>query len=108
VYHKTPNILLFKRFQKQWAAIDTADYQTANSDDNTAGAVAGVDEELLHFLETQLQQYQPRDDYQELLQLAIIFLGGTPSKGISFKAPAGLHHGRWMAKALYSLKVWMF
>jgi len=64
--------------------------------------------QLLHFSEAQLQQHQPRDDYKELLQLTIIFLGGVPAKGISFKAPAGLHHARWLAKALYSLKVWMF
>ena len=52
--------------------------------------------------------YQPRDDYRELLDLTIIFLGGTPSKGISFRAPSGLHQARWMAKAIYALKIWMF
>ncbi len=103
-----PDILLFKRFQKQWSSIDTADYQTALSDESTAGAVADVAGQLLHFSEAQLQQYQPRDDYKELLQLTIIFLGGVPAKEISFKAPAGLHRARWMAKALYSLKMWMF
>ena len=46
--------------------------------------------------------------YQELLHLMIIFLREIPSRGISFKAPAGLHRARWMAKAVYSLKVWIF
>ena len=53
-------------------------------------------------------QFQPRDDYQELLQLTIIFLGGLPTTTISFRAPAGLHRARWMSKVIYSLKIWMF
>ena len=69
-----PDILLFKRFQKQWAAINTMSYQTAASDKNTANAVAGVVEYLLQFAEAQLLQFQLRDDYQELLHLMIIFL----------------------------------
>lgn len=107
-----PDILLFKRFQKQWAANGlqmgyTTDYQTASSDKNTADAVAGVVEDLLQFAEAQLLQIQPRDDYKELLHLIIIFLGGIPSREMSFKAPAGLHRARWMSKAVYSLKLWM-
>ena len=50
-----PDILLFKRFQKQWSAINTADYQTALSDETTTGAVADVAGQLLHFSEAQLQ-----------------------------------------------------
>ncbi|GBP85747.1 hypothetical protein EVAR_97243_1 [Eumeta japonica] len=32
----------------------------------------------------------------------------VPNKGISFRAPAGLHRARWMAKAIYCLKLFMF
>ena len=60
------------------------------------------------FAEKQLKDCQPRDDYKELLNLTIIFLGGVPNKGISFRAPAGLHRARWMAKAIYCLKLFMF
>lgn len=55
-----PDILLFKQFQKQWSAINTADYQPALSDESTAGAVADVAGQLLHFSEAHLQQHQPR------------------------------------------------
>lgn len=51
---------------------------------------------------------QPRDDYLELLELALIFLGESPYKGIRFKAPGAMHHARWLAKALYALKMFMF
>lgn len=49
-----------------------------------------------------------RDDYKELLELSYIFLGGIPTQGVKFKAPGANHHARWLAKALYSLKMYMF
>ncbi|XP_044596697.1 uncharacterized protein LOC123273359 [Cotesia glomerata] len=49
-----------------------------------------------------------RDDYKELLELVLIFLGGTPKNGIKFRAPGPNHHERWMAKALYALKIFIF
>ena len=63
---------------------------------------------MITFAQDQLDKYQPRNDYRELLELTIIFLGGTPTKVISFESPAGLHHARWMAKIIYSLKIWIF
>jgi hypothetical protein len=38
----------------------------------------------------------------------MMFLGSTPEKGISFRATSGLHHARWMAKAVYSLNAYLF
>lgn len=51
---------------------------------------------------------QPRGDYREFLELACIFLGGVPPRGIIFKVPGANHHVRWLAKAIYSLKIYMF
>src|SRR6218665_1726132 len=56
----------------------------------------------------QLEHLEPRDEYRELLYPTITFLGGLPSSGISFRAPAGLHRARWMAKSVYSIKILMF
>lgn len=50
---------------------------------------------------------QPREDYREFLELVIIFLNGTVPK-FSFRAPGAFHHARWMAKAIYSLKIFLF
>ena len=55
-----------------------------------------------------MQENHDRNDYQEFLELALIFLGGTPKNGIRFKAPGANHHARWMAKALYALKFFIF
>jgi len=56
----------------------------------------------------QLRKPHNRDDYRELLELAVIFLGGTPTRGISFLYPGTIHHARWMSKAIYSLKIFIF
>lgn len=50
---------------------------------------------------------QPRDDYKELLELSLIFWGETKNN-FSFKYPGPVHHARWMAKAIYSLKIFLF
>lgn len=103
-----PDISLFKRFQKFWTSINKTKFQTALSDVTTAQVVSDIAADSISFAENQLQKFQLRDDYKELLELSVIFLGGVPVKGVSFKYPAGVHRARWMAKAIYSLKIWMF
>lgn len=51
---------------------------------------------------------QPRDDYQELLLLCLVFLDSFHEKSFSFKRPGAMHHARWMSKAIYSLKIFLF
>ena len=96
-----PEIQLFKRFRSKWTALDKSDFTRASEDMCTTA------NEIIAFANNQLELFQPRDDYKELLQLTIVFLGGNV-KNFTFKAPAGLHRARWMAKAIYSLKIWMF
>ena len=104
---KGPDILIFKRFQTNWEFIDRSTYDIIASDEALHSAVSGVASQIVEFAKRQLEQFQPRDDYRELLELTIIFLGGVPARGVSFRAPAGLHRARWMAKSIYSLKIWM-
>ena len=47
---------------------------------------------------------RPRDDYRKLLELLIVWLGGHV-EGFSFKRPGADHHARWLAKAIYKLKL---
>lgn len=102
-----PDIQLFKRFKTNWDKIDQSDYKTV-IDDTTSNIVKNVAADRISFAQKQLQVYQPRDDYKELLHLTIIYLGGVPEKGILFRRPAGLHRARWMAKAMYCLKIFLF
>jgi len=55
-----------------------------------------------------LKNHFPRDDYEEFIQLVLIFLGGIPPNGIRFRQPGAYHLTRWMSKAIYCLKILMF
>jgi hypothetical protein len=103
-----PEILIFKRFKKFWNTINQAGFNTIISDASTLKQVKNITTEMINFSQNQLTKFQPRDDYKELLNLAIIFLGGILERGISFRTPGGLHRARWMAKAIYSLKIYLF
>ncbi|GBP37604.1 hypothetical protein EVAR_34641_1 [Eumeta japonica] len=103
-----PEILIFKRFRSAWPSIDQRKFSIVSSDPDALRYVQNIADSTISFAKKQLNDYQPRDDYKELLTLTIIFLEGVPNKGISFRAPAGLHRARWMAKAIYCLKLFMF
>lgn len=52
---------------------------------------------------------QPRNEYMEFLELTLIFLGETLTvRNAAFRAPGSVHHARWMAKAMYCLKIFLF
>lgn len=53
-----------------------------------------------------MQEYQPRDDYRELLELTCIFLGET--RAINFRLPGLMHNARWLSNAIYCLKMFLF
>ena len=48
-----------------------------------------------------------RDDYQEFLQLCVVYLD-PDSPATTFKSPGALHKARWMAKLLYNIKMALF
>ncbi|KAK3931071.1 UvrABC system protein C, partial [Frankliniella fusca] len=66
---------------------------------------------IMSFCKKQLEVYQTRGDYRELLELVVIFLGGAlpeKSEPYHFKKPGALSKTRWMMRAIYALKMWMF
>ncbi|CAD6237769.1 GSCOCG00008334001-RA-CDS [Cotesia congregata] len=80
-------VLIFKRFQKEWRLIDKSNYKIGLQDARVVEVLGERVEEIKQYILDQLQIFHPRDDNQELLELAYIFLGGTPPKGIKFKLP---------------------
>jgi hypothetical protein len=96
----SPDILIFKCFKTKWHAINYLEYRTALSDAVTALAMENFPEDIIEFAQMQLRNIQRHDDYRELLEITIIFLGGTPLCGAFIMAPGGLHKARWMAKAI--------
>ncbi|KAG0726234.1 hypothetical protein GWK47_037027 [Chionoecetes opilio] len=64
------------------------------------------DDALAFLKEALMSKNHPREDYEELLHLSYLFLGGEgPAK--PFRRPGALHQARWMAKAIYCLKLQM-
>lgn len=103
-----PDIPLFKRFQQAWPKIDLHLYESGIQDEHVRKIIGDNHDHILQFCLDQIQLHHPREDYKELLELAVIFLGGQPSTGISFRIPGAFHHARWMAKAIYCLKIFLF
>ena len=46
-----------------------------------------------------------RDDQLELIELSIIFFRGDKEKKLKIRPPGAMHQARWMARAIYSLKI---
>ena len=57
------------------------------------------------FYNYELQKNIVTDDYRELIELSIIFLGGDKEKKLKIRPPGAMHQARWMALAIYSLKI---
>ena len=105
---KAPEVLVFKRFQAQWSSIVQDRYQDCFTDEFSASQLADVRDEVITFCEQQLKNHQPRDDYREMLKLVLVFLGSKSHLDSKFRAPGPMHQARWMSKAIYSIKVWLF
>lgn len=111
---KGPEIVIFKRFKNCWSKINHSSFQNCLDDNNVTKFLNdGLRRELLIFIETQLTIYKgkSRADYIELLQLSSLFLGYVPKIGkkmVTVKQPGALHRARWMAKIIYSLKIYLY
>lgn len=55
-----------------------------------------------------LNSILPRNDYKGLLKLCQIFLGTMDDEKIKFYKPGAFHHARWMSKAIYTIKIYIF
>jgi hypothetical protein len=91
---KFPNTEIFGHFKDYRPSIGQASFSTAMDDETTAAMVAPWNDTVIAFASTQLGEFQPRDEYRELLELTVIFLVANPA--------------RWMARAIYSIKMWLF
>jgi hypothetical protein len=103
-----PEIQIFKRFGKQWKHINQDQFEPASTDTSVESEIVESRNDLVDFIQAQLMGAHPRDDYSEFLELALIFLGGTPVRGIHFRVPGAMHRARWMAKVIYAIKMWLF
>lgn len=53
------------------------------------------------------KKFVPKSDYREMLELCLIVLG-EPMPNYTFHIPHACTHSRWMAKIIYSMKMYLF
>ena len=103
---KDPGVSMFRRLKSQWYTLEI-DYSNLVRFDYSS-VPEWVQEEgraVLAWAEKHLaKKTWPRADYQELLILTIISLGGDVP-GFQFMLPGPDHHARWMSKKIYTLKI---
>lgn len=102
-----PEIQLFKRFKIFWPSIVTADYKPGIGNPAIAAAIPNISD-VKNFVTSQLELTHKRADYRELLELSLVFLGGVPSRGVTFMKPGAIHRARFMAWLMYALKIFIF
>ena len=96
-----PDILIFKRLKNEWNSFDKNNFETIQVDiPNRIG--------IIQICLQHLEKKHSRADYQELLSLTVIYLGGTSCKNYKFNKPGALHRARWMARVIYALKICLF
>ncbi|XP_036340150.1 uncharacterized protein LOC118749456 [Rhagoletis pomonella] len=98
-----PDIPLFKKFKDNWKNINPSAIELCDNFVKQHFCDATINE-LVTFFYNELGKSIVRDDYQELIELAIIFLGGDSENKIKIRQEA-MHQARWMARAIYSLKI---
>jgi len=77
-----PDILLFKRFKKSWNTIQSEHFETVISDASTLNEIENISTDTIIFASKQLEEFQPRDDHKELLNLYVLFTWGEFLKSI--------------------------
>ncbi|KAG0724840.1 hypothetical protein GWK47_039783 [Chionoecetes opilio] len=108
-----PDIGIFKLLCDRWSFVDSSQRETVETSEDlveffaTNDTASKLKDDALAFLkEALMSKNHPREDYEELLRLSYLFLGGE-GPATPFRRPGALHQARWMAKAIYCLKLQM-
>ena len=108
-----PTEPLFKKLIDNWDSLDLQNYSSIELPRGHRG-LSSLVKQVVIFLQNWLKNSSKmtlRHDYLELATLSLLFLGGTfpeAMKVVTIKEPGAIHHARWMAKALYTLKIALF
>lgn len=103
-----PTIPLFNRFQNKWKNFNKTKYDPGIKNEFIKDALKDIADEIIIFCQNELKKPVIRHDYQELLQLAIIFLGGYTTKvSFSFTCPNALdapYHDLCFLKSIHDYR----
>ncbi|KAK3918361.1 Adenylosuccinate synthetase [Frankliniella fusca] len=97
-----PEDKVFKDFLAEWTNLDLSKFSTFSTLALSRRQLSNFADDIIKFAENQLEAYR------ELLELTIIYLGGQPKRGVKFTHPGPMSSARWMAVAIYALKIVLF
>lgn len=107
---KSPDILLFQRFRKNFDMIphsgqisDLSIMKMGEFNVEQKAILYDLKKEAINVLKSKIDW--TRDDYREFVELSLLFLNEFNGTNIKFQRPGALHKARWMAKLLYSIKI---
>lgn len=106
---KGPEIPLFKRFYNEWPNVNKSNFANGMCDDEVKNYFPDeIKDDIIKFVRNLLENHikLQRHDYSELLKLVLIFFGEPCST--KFAKPGAISRARWMAKAIYCLKIYLF
>ena len=93
---------VFQFVQEGYVILGSMCRQSFYLPENEIFTTSNFSEERAHvitFLKDALQEKQPRDDYRELIELSLLFLGGWEGP-FKLRAPGAVHSARWILKLL--------
>lgn len=83
-------------------------YEIDNEEEPEENFIKAVRENAIHYLTMQAGKKHARDDYAELTDLALKFLGQSDIETKKFMVPGSVNNARWMGRAIYALKCFLF
>ncbi|GBM95461.1 hypothetical protein AVEN_55006-1 [Araneus ventricosus] len=103
----SPDVAFFKKIREKWNNMEKENYMDGYKYLN---AICSESEILsnVNYLSNALKNKKLKNDYMELVELCIVFIGRNSDSTIKIRPPGALHHARWMAKAIYSFKIFLF
>ena len=98
-----PEIKLFQRFQSVWP------FLTKNTDScvfhDCPGELTSLRDEAIAVLYKIKNDQQVREDYKQMMKLALLYIEGKPESSENLQTCGAMHKARWMSKILYAIKM---
>ena len=92
----SPDTQLFKRIKAAWPTLGRSASLPGMNDPDLQQYLVALQSNVLSLFNLDLTLKQSEDDFKELLNLGIIFLGGKSTALACFAQSALFHHTRWM------------
>lgn len=105
----SPNVPLFENFKKDWKSIEKSKISSGLDDRFIKKHLSNKKvKELKEFYSEKLKSGVIRGDYKEFLELILVFISSGRNENPYIRQPGACHHARWMAKAIYTIKIFLF